>query len=144
VRAYRALEGDHLRYAETDDIVPLLRAADVMVSDTSSAVHEFLLQHKPAVTLRNARPGPHLIDISHPDRLENAIERALTRPPELMREIGSFADSIHPYRDGRSSERVLEATHEFIDDLQGRLAPKPLNLWRRFALRRRLGYYHWR
>jgi CDP-glycerol glycerophosphotransferase (TagB/SpsB family) len=144
VRAYRSCEGPHLRFAETDDVVPLLRAADVMVSDTSSAVHEFLLQHRPAVTLRNACPGPHLIDIDAPDRLQEAIARALTRPPELMREIVAFAESIHPYRDGRSSERVLEATHEFIAHRRGRLRPKPLNLWRRIQLRRRLGYYHWR
>jgi hypothetical protein len=47
VRGYRTLEGPRLRYAEADDVVPLLRAADVMVSDTSSVVYEFLLQHKP-------------------------------------------------------------------------------------------------
>jgi CDP-glycerol glycerophosphotransferase (TagB/SpsB family) len=144
VRDYRSCEGPRLRYAETDDVVPLLRAADVMVSDTSSAVHEFLLQHKPAVTLRNACPGPHLIDIGAPDRLQGAIEQALARPPELIREIVAFAERIHPNRDGRSSERVLEATHEFIAHHRGRLKPKPLNLWRRIQLRRRLGYYHWR
>jgi CDP-glycerol glycerophosphotransferase (TagB/SpsB family) len=144
VRAYRALEGPHLRYAETDDIVPLLRAADAMVSDTSSAVHEFLLQHKPAVTLRNSCPGPHLVDVAEPAGLAGAVARALTHPPELMREVVAFADAIHPYRDGRSSERVLDATHEFIDEIQGRLERKPLNLWRKIQLRRRLGYCRWR
>jgi CDP-glycerol glycerophosphotransferase (TagB/SpsB family) len=144
VRGYRTLEGPRLRYAEADDVVPLLRAADVMVSDTSSVVYEFLLQHKPAVTFRNACPGPHVIDISDPGRLEGAIERALARPPELMREVMAFADSIHPYRDGRSSERVLEATHDFIENHRARIGPKPLNLWRRIQLRGRLGYYRWR
>jgi CDP-glycerol glycerophosphotransferase (TagB/SpsB family) len=143
VAAYRGLEGPHLRFAETDDIVPLLRAADAMVSDTSSAVHEFLLLHKPAVTLRNAGPGPHLIDIAEPSELEHALERALSRPPELLREVQAFAEAIHPYRDGRSSERVLEATQHFIDEVQGRLERKPLNLWRRIQLRRQLGYYRW-
>ena len=143
-RAYRALEGRHLRFAETDDIVPLQQAADVIVSDTSSVVHEFLLQHKPAVTLRNADPGPHLVDISDPGRLEGSIAAALGRPPELMREIAAFADLIHPYRDGRSSERVLEATHEFVRGSRTGLRRKPLNLWRRLQLRHRLGYYHWR
>jgi CDP-glycerol glycerophosphotransferase (TagB/SpsB family) len=143
VRGYRALQGPHLRFAEPDDVVPLYRAADVIVSDTSSVVYEFLLLHKPAVTFRNAEPGPHLINVSDPDRLEAAIERALTRPRELMRSIVSFAEAIHPYRDGRSSERVLEATHDFADHVAGRLARKPVNLWRKVQLRRRLGYYHW-
>jgi hypothetical protein len=61
-----------------------------------------------------------------------------------MREVVAFADAIHPYRDGRSSERVLEATHEFVDRIRGRLQRKPLNLWRRIQLRRRLRYHHWR
>ena len=119
-------------------------AADVMVSDTSSALHEFLLQHKPVVTLRNARPGPYLIDIQDPGKLEQAIEQALGRPERLMQEIAAFAESIHPYRDGRSSERVLQATHEFIARGRAGLKPKPLNLWRRIQLRRRLGYFGWR
>jgi len=144
VRAYRGLEGPHLRYAETDDIVPLLRAADVMVSDTSSALHEFLLQQRPVVTLRNARPGPHLIDIQTPGELEQAVTRALDRPSELMAKIAAFTEAIHPYRDGRSSERVLEATHEFIESGRAELERKPLNLWRRIQLRRRLGYYRLR
>ncbi len=144
VSAFREMEGPHLRYAQTDDLVPLLLAADAMVSDTSSAVHEFLLLHKPAVTFRNACPGPHLIDVTEPADLAPAIERALTRPPALMREIVEFAHAIHPQRDGRSSERVLDATRGFIDEYQGLLAKKPVNLWRRLQLRHRLGHYHWR
>jgi len=144
VAAYRRLEGSQLRFAETDDIVPLFRAADVMVSDTSSVVHEFLLQHKPVVTFRNARPGPQLIDISDPGQLRASIERALARPPELMREIAAFTDAIHPYRDGRSSERVLDATEQLLADGAVQRKPKPPNLWRKIQLRRRLGYYRWR
>ncbi len=144
VQAYRALEGPHLRFADTDDIVPLFKAAEVLVSDTSSAVHEFLLQHKAAVTLRNARPGPHLVDIDTPDQLPGAIGRALARPPELLREIVAFGDRIHPYRDGRSSERVLDATHDFLENIWSGLAPKPWNPWRKIQVRHRLRHYGWR
>ena len=144
VQAYEALQGPHLRFARTDDVLPLLQAAEVMVSDTSSIVHEFLLLHKPAITLRNKRPGAELIDIPDPGELEPAIEKALQRPADLMRHIVEFADAIHPYRDGRSSERVLRATHDFIDRKRAGLRSKPLNLWRKLRLRRKLGYYHWR
>jgi CDP-glycerol glycerophosphotransferase (TagB/SpsB family) len=144
VRAYRALEGPHLRFVETDDVIPLLRAADVMVSDTSSIVFEFLLQHRPAVTFRNARPGPHLVDVREPGQLGAALERALERPPQLLREIARFGESIHPHRDGHSSERVLEAVEDFLEHRRAGLRPRPWNLWRRLALRRRLGYYRWR
>lgn len=144
VQAYRALAGPHLRFVSTDDVIPLLQAADVMVSDTSSIVFEFLLLHKPVVTLRNARPGPQLIDIRNPDELPAALARALERPAELARAIVEFADAIHPYRDGRSSERVLAAARGFLARSRAGLRPKPLNLWRKLRLRQALRYYHWR
>jgi CDP-glycerol glycerophosphotransferase (TagB/SpsB family) len=143
VTAYRGLEGPHLRFVETDDIVPLLRAADAMVSDTSSVVFEFLLQHRPVVTFRNARPGPYLIDARWTGELAEAIERALSRPEPLIRRIAEFAEAIHPYRDGQSSERVLDATERLVEDGLDGLAPKPLNLWRKLQMRKRLGHYRW-
>ncbi len=141
VRGFRALEGTHLRFAPGDDVVPLLLAAEAMVSDTSSIVYEFLLLHKAVVTLRNSRPGPHLIDIDNPAVLVAAIDRALARPEPLMREIVAFTDQIHPWRDGRSSERVLDATRRLLADGRGALRRKPLNLWRKLRMRHRLGYW---
>jgi CDP-glycerol glycerophosphotransferase (TagB/SpsB family) len=141
VARYRALESEHLHFADCDNILDLFPQVDVMASDTSSALSEFLLTYKPVVTFRNRRPGPQLIDIDDPAQFEPAIERALARPPDLMRAIRAHADEIHPYRDGRSSERVLAAVDEFIADGYDRLRPKPRNLWRRFAMRRRFGYW---
>ncbi len=141
VARYRALEGEHLHFADPDNILDLFPTADVMTSDTSSALSEFLLTYKPVVTFRNQRPGPQLIDIRDPAEFEPAIERALARPPELMRAIRAYADAIHPCRDGRSSERVLDAVDEFIAHGAARLRPKPRNLWRRFKMRWRFRYW---
>ena len=141
VGKYKALQNEHLRFAEDDNILDLFPQADMMCSDTSSALSEFLLTGKPVVTFRNRRPGPQLIDIDDPAQFEPAIERALSRPPELMQAIREFGDAIHPYRDGRSSERVLEAIDAFIATGGRNPRPKPLNLWRKFKLRRRIGYW---
>ena len=141
VAKYRALESEHLHFADPDNILDLFPQADVMASDTSSALSEFLLTYKPVVTFRNQRPGPQLIDISDPAEFEPAIERALSRPPELMTAIRAYADAIHPCRDGRSSERVLDAVDEFIVHGAARLRPKPFNAWRRFKMRWRFRYW---
>lgn len=141
VRAYRGLAGPRLRFAETDDVVPLLLAADAMVSDTSSILHEFLLLHRPVVTFRTRAPGPQLIDVASPGELAPALARALERPAALLDAIRAFGEAIHPRRDGRSSERVLAATHEFLERGRAGLRPQPLNLVRRLAMRRRLGYW---
>jgi CDP-glycerol glycerophosphotransferase (TagB/SpsB family) len=140
IARYRGLQGPHLRFVETEDVLSLLRAADVLVADTSSIVSEFAVQIKPVVTFRNAAPKPHMLDIQEPAQLAPAIAHALARPPQLMQALAAFAAATHPYRDGRSSVRVLEACGEFIANGRAGLARKPLNLWRRLQLRRRYGW----
>jgi CDP-glycerol glycerophosphotransferase (TagB/SpsB family) len=141
VARYRALEGEHLHFATDDNILDLFPQVDMMISDTSSALNEFLLTYKPVVTFKNRRPGPQLIDIDKSEHLLPAIERALARPTELMREIRNYADAIHPYRDGRSSERVLDAVDEFIAAGARNPKPKPHNWWRKLKIRKRIGYW---
>lgn len=144
VARYQTIQSDDFKLIETDDTIPLLQEADVIVSDTSSIISEFCLQQKPAVTFRNRRPGPHLVNITDPSELALAIEYALSVPQTLMAAIGKYAQHIHPYRDGRSSFRVLEATDRFIEQGYQNLTRKPLNLLRRLKIRRQLGYYRWR
>jgi CDP-glycerol glycerophosphotransferase (TagB/SpsB family) len=141
VNAYQSIQNDNLRFIETDDILPILKSADLMVSDTSSVISEFALLHKPVVTFNNRSPGPHLINITDPSVLESAIEKGLSRPESLMKEIRAYSDWIHPFRDGRSSVRVLEAADSLVDRGVGHLKQKPLNLMRRLKIRKQLGYY---
>ncbi|MBB6095723.1 CDP-glycerol glycerophosphotransferase (TagB/SpsB family) [Povalibacter uvarum] len=141
VAKYRGLENEYLRFATEDNILDLFPQVDMMISDTSSALNEFLLTYKPVVTFKNRRPGPQLIDIDTPEQLEPSIERALSRPAPLMQEIRKYADSIHPWRDGRSSERVLQAVDDFIAAGGRNPKPKPMNLWRKLKIRRRIGYW---
>ncbi|HET7308318.1 MAG TPA: CDP-glycerol glycerophosphotransferase family protein [Gammaproteobacteria bacterium] len=141
IECFRAMQHEHLEFVESDDIVPLLKSADVLVSDTSSVASEFLLRRKPVVTFRNRKPGPHLLDVGEPAQLDAAIATALAQPEALMAAIAAYGDRIHPHRDGRSSERVLAAVDQFQS--YG-LKRKPLNLMRKLQARRRLGYYRLR
>jgi len=141
VDAYRALQGPNLSFAMTDDILELYAGSDVLLSDTSSVVPEFLTQVKPVVTFRNRRPGPQLIDVQSETEVLPALEHALSRPPELMRAIHDYVQRIHPYRDGRSSERVLAATDAATSAGRAGLRRKPWNLWRRLQARKRLDYW---
>jgi CDP-glycerol glycerophosphotransferase (TagB/SpsB family) len=141
IAKFKALQSDYLRFAENDNILELFPQVDMMCSDTSSALNEFLLTGKPVVTFKNRRPGPQLIDIDDAKDFEPAIARALARPPELMQAIADYADAIHPRRDGRSSERVLDAIDAFLARGGRNRRRKPLNLWRKLKLRRRIGYW---
>jgi CDP-glycerol glycerophosphotransferase (TagB/SpsB family) len=126
---------------DTDDVIPILKQADIMVSDTSSIISEFLLLRKPVVTFKNRAPGPHLLNIDDPAKLEDTIALGLSRPKNLMAAVQSYADRIHPFRDGRSSIRVLAAADSLADRGITHLKAKPFNLIRRLKIRRQLGYY---
>jgi len=138
VDAYRRLAGPNAKFIEVEELVPALRAADVLVCDTSSVVSEFVVQRKPVVTFRNRAPKAHMIDISDPVELELALQRAFAPSEALRRELTAYADLIHPWRDGHSSERVLGAAQDFLAGRFGQLGRKPANLWRRLQMRSRL------
>ncbi|HEX7338925.1 MAG TPA: UDP-N-acetylglucosamine 2-epimerase [Rhodanobacteraceae bacterium] len=141
VAKYKALENEHLYFATNDNILDLFGQVDMMCSDTSSALNEFLLTGKPVVTFNNRRPGPQLIDIHDAADFEPAIVRALSRPPELMAAIADYAQAIHPYHDGQSSERILQAIDAFIAAGGKNRKRKPGNFWRKFKIRKRIGYW---
>lgn len=136
IARYRTLEGPFARFFESDRLLDMLRAADVLVCDTSSVIDEFAVQLKPVVTLRNRRPKPFMLDVAEPGQVDAAIDTALSRPAALMQALADHAAAIHPYRDGRSSERVLAATERLLAGGNGPLARKPLNLWRRWQTAR--------
>ena len=62
-------------------------------------------------------------------------------PAEVPLSRFDYGDAIHPRRDGRSSERVLDAIDAFLARGGRNRRRKPLNLWRKLKLRRRIGYW---
>ncbi|QNR96930.1 CDP-glycerol glycerophosphotransferase family protein [Stenotrophomonas sp. 169] len=139
---YRALAGANACFVEPEQVMAAQRAADVLVSDTSSIVSEFIVQHKPVVTFRNRVPQPHMIDFDDAAQLPAMLEQALHPTAALQAEITRYADAIHPWRDGRSSERVIAATDAFVSGALGTLARKPLGSWlRNLQIRKDLGYW---
>lgn len=139
---YRSLVGANAAFVETEQLITAQRAADVLVADTTSVVSEFVVQHKPVVTLRNRAPKPHMLDFDDPARLPAMLEQAFAPSAALLAAIGDYADRIHPSRDGRASERVLAATEDLIAGRLGKLAAKPFaGRVRALQMRAKLGYW---
>jgi len=140
VEKYQALSSEYLNFVETDDINPLLHQADVMLCDTSSVITMFLLLKKPVVTFNNISPGSYLLNITNENELEQALLRAYEKPKALMQEIQRFGEQTHPYSDGMSSERTLDAIEEAVA-MQSELTRKKPDIFRQFKMRRKLGYW---
>ena len=143
VSGYKRIAAEHenVTFFEGPDKMGLLQQADVMLCDSSSIILEFMFLDKPVVTFRNSHPGPHLIDVQQPEEVGPAIERALTRPEALMAEIRAYTMHHEPHRDCRCSARVLDAVDDFRAKGHVGLKRKPLNLVRKWKLRRQMHYW---
>ena len=140
VEKFQAMQHEYFTFYDTTDLIPLYKQADMMLSDTTSAITEFVLQKKPVVTINNNQPAPHMINISSSEEIEDALAYALTQPKEIMDALENFIVQTHPYTDGKSSARVIDACLKFLEEKS--VKPKPLNLLRRYKIRKKLNYWH--
>ena len=138
---FRELQNENFVFHETTDLIPLFKQADFMFADTTSAITEFLLQEKPVVTFNNNMPGDYLINILEVSNIESAFNEAMNPPKALLKKIKKFSDFSHPYRDGKSSSRVIQATINQLHDPKKNLKKKPLNLIRKWKIRQTLDYF---
>ena len=141
IELYRSIENKNLSYVATDDLIPILQEADIMVGDTSSALTMFIIQNKPAVTVKNIDAKPYLLNITDANDLKSAIEKALSYPLELMQEISHYNAQTHPYIDGNSSNRVIKAIDDVLANKYPLKKSKPLNIIKNLKFRKRLNYW---
>ena len=141
VKKWKALNGDYFTFYNTTDLIPLFKQSDIMFADTTSAIQEFLLQKKPVVSFRHTFRHDYLIHVVKASYIENAFNEALTYPAELIKNINSFIKNLHPYYDGKSSKRIIDASITTLHKDKSHLKRKPLNLIRKYKIRKRLGYF---
>ena len=139
VAKYKTLSGPHLCFDDNRDITLSLQQSDILLSDTSSVVSEFLLLDKPAVTFDNKEPGDYIINITDAEKLEEALQLAAQPSEALRRSIKDYNQQVHPHTDGCASERILDAVEQCIQVPAKR--SKPLNLLRKLKIRHSHAYY---
>ena len=139
VERFKSFQNKYFKFYDTTDLVPLFKQADVMLSDTTSAITEFVLQEKPVVTINNNQPKAYMINISTANEIEKALNYALSRHEETMKALKEFIAFTHPYSDGESSKRVIDACLDFLKN--NKTKSKPLNLIRKYKIRKALKYY---
>ncbi len=143
VSLYRSLEQERVRFVSSADLTEAFKRSDMMLCDTSSIIYEFLTQLKPVVTFQTERPQPHLIDVTQIEKLEETILHVLENPQINRENIEKSVMHAHPYRDGKSSARVLDTVEKMLCGVLVPPKKKPLNLIRNLKLRKELGYWRW-
>lgn len=140
-RKWQSLNSENFTFFDTTDLTPLFLKADILFADTTSAIQEFVLQKKPVVTYKHKVYEDFLIDIDNTNAIEAAFKEALSPSKELITKIEAYILNLHPYFDGKSSKRVIETCIQFLHKDKSHLKNKPLNLLRKYKIRKRLGYF---
>lgn len=131
---FEELDDPRIKFINTHDITPYLYIADVMISDTSSVVYEFMILNKPVITYRTMARNDKGIDIQNPEELRPALDRCLNDPAELSDVRKRHISEVNPYLDGKTAERVFTALENIIENNELPQKKKPLNLFRKLRI----------
>lgn len=136
---YRQLASARSNVKVVDDrnILKYLVMCDIMVSDTSSVVYEFVLLNKPVVTVNSKSTNINWCDIPSSDLLHDALMEEIEK--DNFKDIRkNTIEQYHPYSDGKSSARMIAAVEEYITR-HGVPACRKLNFYRRYKMNKMFG-----
>ena len=136
---YRLLASTKSNVKVVDDrnILKYLIMCDIMVSDTSSVVYEFVLLNKPVITINSKSANINWRDIPDVSTLRNTLVDEISNDnfSDIRQNI---IDMYHPYTDGKSSARMVVAVEDYIQR-NGVPHRRKLNLYRRFLMSKMFG-----
>ncbi len=128
--AYKDLASKHNNIVMSKDpnISKLIYIGDLLISDTSSVVYEFILLDKPVFPYKSKAENILWDDAKEYTNLKEKVKENLT--------IDNFKDqrakviaAYNPYHDGKSSLRMIEAVEKMI-------AEKGVPKWRKMGIDR--------
>ncbi|HQO08926.1 MAG TPA: CDP-glycerol glycerophosphotransferase family protein [Clostridiales bacterium] len=125
---------DNIQIIDTYDITPYLYIADVMISDTSSVIYEFMALDKPVITYRTAARKDKGIDILNPEELRPALNKALKNPEDHSERRKKHLFEVNPYLNGKIAERVFSVLESIRNNNELPNMKKPLNLFRKLRI----------
>ena len=138
---WQNLSGDFFTFYDTTNLIPIFRQADMMLADTTSAIQEFILQKKPVVAFANNAKPDYLINIDQITEIEPSLALSADELADTYAKINTFIEQLHPYYDGQSSARVIDACLDFLHSDTSSLKTKPMNLLRKYKVRKKLAYF---
>lgn len=134
VMKWKKLESKNFEFIDTVDLIPLFKESDLLLADTTSVIYEYLLQKKPVVAFNHTKKHDFLINFSNPHELKQKLDFGLKYPNKIIDKIKLIISDLHPYYDGKSSARVIDASINFIET-DHNLKQKPLNIFRKIKIR---------
>jgi len=137
---YYNLEKNNLLISKEKDIINLMKISDIMISDTSSVVYEYILLDKPVITLNNKSDNNTWDNIIDEKQMLSAIYNILDGKDEYKNKRKNTIKLYHPYSDAKSSQRMIDAAIEYISNYS---VPKfrKLSILRKFKIYKEFGIH---
>ncbi|WP_348647106.1 CDP-glycerol glycerophosphotransferase family protein [Arenibacter sp. F26102] len=139
IRAYRTLANEipNVLFKDDKNIIKSLLQADILISDTSSVIYEFILLNKPVISFKNIAEKV-LWDNSkvYTGLTEKVLNNFQLDPHAADRAYINM--QFHPYQDGKSALRMVNAVKNHIET-NGVPEKRELSLARRFKINSMFG-----
>lgn len=137
VEEYKQLaeQEEHIVWVD-GNITKFQLMSDVMISDTSSTMYEFLLLGKPVITYRSISKDLYWLNITEPYMLSDAFEEV--QQSVWMDKCRWVVENYDPYMDGKVCKRMLDAVADYIAR-HGVPQKRKLNLWRKYTSIKKFG-----
>lgn len=132
-----AAEQEHVIWIEDHDVTKYQLISDIMISDTSSVVYEFLLLDRPVITYKTIARDIYWLDIQDTALLCEAFEQVQIDPVYIRKRKWVVAN-YDPHIDGKVCQRMFDAVKDYIVR-HGVPSKRSLNLWRKYTSIKKFG-----
>ena len=138
MEAYSELDVPNILIIKDTDITKSLHIADLMLSDTSSVVYEFILLDKPVITFNSKSENITWSNHTDINQIFLNVVRTLEGNDRFRDGREKTIAQYHPYNDGKSSKRVIEATEDYIKK-NGVPKERKVSLFRKWKMWKKYG-----
>ena len=134
IQIYKDLANEipNIIFETEKNIIKFLLISDVLISDTSSVIYEFLLLDKPVITFNNISDNILWQNSSDYNELIPLVEKNLNEDP-YSKERKFIFENYHPYNDGKSAKRMVDAVAGYIKK-NGVPEKRKISILRRFKI----------
>ena len=133
-----AKENTNILIYNDNDISDLLKISDLLISDTSSVIYEFSLLNKPVITFNNIAKTKYWQDSKIYKDLKSLVEDNLNKD-FFLEKRKKLIKNYHPYTDGKSSLRMVEAVQKYIS-INGVPIKRKLSILRKLKIYKVFGF----
>lgn len=115
IAKYKILADKHknILFKEEKNIIKFLILADVIISDTSSVIYEFLLLNKPAISYKTKSAHIRWDNLTQKGQLTTSVLSNLNND-KYEQQRTELNEMYHPYQDGSSAVRMISAVKNYV------------------------------